>query len=71
MRAHVHEITRAYVAIAYTGAIQKLWTIYLAGTVFCDTVLAKGSSVRPPMHLACEYTSVSLYTSSYLYDILL
>ena len=71
VRARVHQITRAYVVVAYSRAIQKLSTIHLAGTVFCDTVPAKGSSVRPRMHLACEYTSVSCYTSLYLYDILL
>ena len=45
----------------------SICSVYLAGTVFWNTVPGKGSAGRPYVYVVYTYTYASLYISSYIY----
>ena len=67
----MHDVMIRYVYVAYFRAIYKLRKLYLAGTVFFDTVPGKGWPAGQYVYVVNSYTYASLYTSSYLYNMLL
>ena len=70
-RAHAYyHVTIEYCSL-YFRAIYKLRKLYLAGTVFFDTVPGKGWPHGEYVYVVNSYTYASLYTSSYLYKMLL
>ena len=71
MHARIHDVMIRYVYVAYFRAIYKLRKLYLAGTVFFDTVPGKGWPAGQYVYVVNSYTYASLYTSSYLYKMLL
>ena len=64
-------VTIRYVITTYDIAIVSIHTIFLAGTVFCNTVPVKGWPAGHYVYVVYTYTYGSLYTSSYIYKILL
>ena len=74
-----HVCARACMILRYDIVMQHilklhtslLHSIYLAGTVFGHTVPVKGWPAGQYVYVVYTYTYASLYTSSYLYKILL
>ena len=64
-------VTIRYVMNTYDIAMISIHSMYLAGTVFCNTVPGKGWPVGQYVYAVYTYTYASVYISSYLYMLLL